>query len=162
MSETELLAYFNEHVFYELLMLSYSKQHLENGLDRYLWNAMFAAFNVSARNLENFLTNKGDRTHMRVLDYKDHRTDARSISNEAIRETVKMLNAQCLHLGKDRFTEADKKINLGKVRKVSAWVVSNMDNLLKSFKGEFRSKLCPDWASLIAQHRIVSGPIGPD
>jgi hypothetical protein len=163
MTEPDLLGYFNEHVLYELLMLNYARQCLEKESNQLVWNAMFAAFNVSARNLENFLTNKGDRTHMRVLDYKDYRTDTRSISNESIRETVKMLNAQCLHLGEERFTESDKKINLDRIARVSAWVVSNMDDLLKGFKDDFRSKLKRDWDGLIAQKRIVgvSGPTGP-
>lgn len=160
MSETELLSYFDEHVYYELLMLNYAKRRLEGAADPLVWNAMFAAFNVSARNLENFLTNKGDRTHMRVLDYKDFRTDISSISNEPIRETVKMLNAQCLHLGKERFAEADRKINLDRIGKVSVWAVSNMDDLIKGFKDDFRAKLKSDWASLVAQHKVV-GVVGP-
>jgi hypothetical protein len=160
MSEIKLLGYFDEHVYYELLMLNYARQCLEGATDQLVWNVMFAAFNVSARNLENFLTNKGDRTHMRVLDYKDYRTDTHSISNEPIRETVKMLNAQCLHLGKERFTEADKKINLDRIAKVSAWVVSKMDELLKGFKGDFRAKLKSDWTSILAQHKVV-GVVGP-
>jgi hypothetical protein len=161
-TETKLLEDLNEHVFYELLMLRYSMHNLENAPDRMFWNAMFAAFNVSARNLENFLTNKGDRTHMRILDYKDYRTNIRSISNEPVRKTLEMLNAQCLHMGRDRYKEPDKKINLDRLRVVFKWVTSNMDEFLKSFTEDFRSKLRPEWGHLIAQPLTVRvGPTGP-
>jgi len=33
MTETELLGYFDEHVYYELLMLNYAKQCLEGAAD---------------------------------------------------------------------------------------------------------------------------------
>jgi len=158
MTETELLGYFDEHVYYEWLMLNYAKQCLEGAADPLVWNAMFAAFNVSARNLENFLTNKGNSTRMRVLDYEPFRKDARNISNQPIRTTLEQLNAQCLHLGKKRFTEPDKKINRDRIEKMSAWVVSNMDDLLKGFKDDFRAKL--NWASLVAQHK-AAGVVGP-
>ena len=55
MTEIELAEYANEHFLYELLMLRYSKHHLQVCRDRLRWNAMFAAFNVSARNFYDFL-----------------------------------------------------------------------------------------------------------
>lgn len=162
MSETELFDYLNEHVFYELLMVNYSKQRLESGLDRYLWNAMFAAFNVSARNLYDFLNNNGDRrTDVNVDDYRSFRNDTKRGSTSDVTGTLGLLNAQCLHMGKKRFAEPDKKINLDRIVTMSTWVVSNMDDLTRSFKHDFRSKLRKDWDGLVAQHRIVSGPIGP-
>ncbi|MGO9994129.1 MAG: hypothetical protein ACLPTF_16665 [Steroidobacteraceae bacterium] len=164
MSEIELLDYFNEHVFYELLMLNYARQCLEKQSTQLEWNVMFAAFNVSARNLYDFLNNNGDRrTDMNVDDYKNYRNDTERGSTSDVTGTLGLLNAQCLHMGKKRFKEPDKKINLDRIRTMSAWVVSNMDDLLKSFKEEFRSKLKSDWANLIAQKRItgVSGPTGP-
>jgi hypothetical protein len=75
MDEKQLIGYFNEHVYYELLMLNYAKQRIENAPDFMFWNAMFATFNVSARNLYDFLNNKGDRrTDVNVDACKSHRT----------------------------------------------------------------------------------------
>lgn len=162
MTETELFDYFNEHVFYEMQMLNYTRGRLENAPDQPTWNAMFAAFNVSARNLYDFLNNNGDRrTDVNVDDYKNFRSDAKRSSTSDVTGTLNKLHAQCLHLGKDRFKEPDKKINLDRIRTMSAWVVSNVTALLGSFKEEFRSKLNSDWIDLVAQ-RIVSGPIGPE
>lgn len=61
-----LAEYFNEHVLYELLMLRYSGQRLlsempNDGRTQLLWNAMFTAFNVSARNIYDFL--HGDKKY---------------------------------------------------------------------------------------------------
>jgi hypothetical protein len=64
----ELAGYFNEHVFYELQMLRFSKQWLEKEQTQFVWNAMFAAFNVSARNLYDFL-GKRENGNMNVADY---------------------------------------------------------------------------------------------
>ena len=72
MTKTELIDYLNEHVLYELLMLRYSKKRLEScTTDRLLWNAMFAAFNVSARNIYEFLS-PSDNTCVRLRDFKEH------------------------------------------------------------------------------------------
>jgi hypothetical protein len=158
----ELVDYFNEHVFYELLMLRYSKQRLENGGDQLLWNAMFAAFNVSARNLYYFV-GKRDGANVNVADYRTYCQTFDRGSIEDVKNTLESLNAQCLHLGRKRYKEAEKKINLDKIRAVSAWIESRMDNLLKSFNNDFRSKLRPEWAGLVAQQPAigVDGPKGP-
>jgi hypothetical protein len=166
MTETELLDYFNEHVFYELRMLCYSMQCLEK-VDpqqpdaRLVWNSMFAAFNVSARNLYYFVGRR-DGDNMNVADYRPYcPTFSRGEINR-VEKTLTLLQAQCLHLGKKRTKEPDKKISLDRVREISAWTVSNMNNLLKSFQADFRSKLRPEWADLISQQPFVRvGPEGP-
>jgi hypothetical protein len=158
----ELVDYFNEHVFYELITLRYSKQRLENGGDQLLWNAMFAAFNVSARNLYYFVGNR-DGTNVNVADYKTYCQTFDRGSIEDVKSTLELLNSQCLHLGKKRYKETEKKINLRRIITVSAWIESRMDDLLKSFNNDFRSKLRPEWADPVAQHLVlgVEGPGGP-
>jgi uncharacterized UPF0160 family protein len=97
-----------------------------------------------------------------VADYRTYCQNFQRGSIDTVERILIDLNAQCLHLGKKRFKEADKKMNLDRIRKMSAWVVSNMDDLLKSFNAEFRSKLRPEWAGLVAQELIVRvGPVGP-
>jgi hypothetical protein len=156
MTDDELIDYFNEHVLYEFLMLRYSKQCLEEGETQLRWNAMFAAFNVSARNLYDFLNNNGDRgTDVNVDDYKRHRNDTRRDSTSDVTGTLGLLNAQCLHMGKRRTKVADKKINLDRICTMAAWVESNMANLITSFNDDFRPKLRSDWADLATRNRIV-------
>jgi hypothetical protein len=148
MTEAKLIEYFNEHVFYELQMLRYSQQWLEEKQPQFVWNAMFAAFNVSARNLYYFVGNR-DAGNMNVADYRHYcRTFDRG-SIEGVKETMRWLEAQCLHLGEKRFKEPDRKINIDKIRELSAWIVSKMDELLKSFDDVFRAKLRPEWAGLV-------------
>jgi hypothetical protein len=163
MTDAELVDYFNEHVFYELLMLRHSKQCIQKADTQIIWNTMFAAFNVSARNLYDFLNNKGDRqTDVNVDDYKLLRTDTRRGSISDVQGTLQMLNAQCFHMGNQRSKEVDKKVSLDRIRTMSAWVVSNMDDLLKSFRDDFRSKLRPEWAGLVDhKSRMVVGVLGP-
>ncbi len=163
MTDAELVDYFNEHVFYELLMLCYSRQCLESGETQLDWNAMFATFNVSARNLYDFFNNKGKRTEVNVDDYKRHRKDTRRDSTSDVQGTLGLLNAQCLHMSKTRTKETDEKINLDRIKRVSAWVISNMDNLLETFNDDFGSKIRPEWADLLSQKRIaaVLAPEGP-
>jgi hypothetical protein len=76
---------------------------------------------------------------------------------------MRWLEAQCLHLGERRFKEPDRKINIDKIRELSAWVVSKMDDLLKSFNDDFQAKLRPEWTGLVAQEAVASlkwtGPV---
>jgi hypothetical protein len=150
MTETELFDYFNEHVYFELQTLTFTKQRLEQETEQLSWNAMFAAFNVSARNLYDFLNNKGTRNEVRVDDYKNIRTNTQRDSVSEIQGLLNALHAQCFHMGKSRVEKANKKVNLDKIRKFSIWVISNMDALIKSFKDEFASKLRPEWGALTA------------
>jgi hypothetical protein len=154
--EKELLAYFNEHVYYELLMLNYAKKRIENAADFMDWNAMFATFNVSARNLYDFLNNKGDsRTDVNVDAYKSHRTVTKRGSTSDVTGTLQMLNAQCFHMGQSRSYVPDGKVNREKIREMHEWVVSNMADLLKSFKDDFRLKLRSEWDALVAPELIL-------
>jgi hypothetical protein len=160
MTKAELIEQFDEHVFYEVQMLIYTKQCLEKEQPQPVWNAMFAAFNVSARNLENFLSNKGNNTRLRVLDYDPYRKVSGKFKNEPIRKALEQLNAQCLHLGKSRTPKPDDKINIVKIRKIFTWVVSSMDSLLKNLKDDFRPQ--SDWTGLLSQKLTVRvGPQGP-
>jgi len=141
MSEDELVGYLNEHVRYEFLMLQYTREQLEKTLSDNDWNAMFAAFNVSARNLYDFLSNNSTRNEMQVLDYNEYRNTERRYSNPDITGTLQKLNAQCLHLGKQRFKEYDKKVNFEKGLEVFNWAAASMRDFLNTFEDDFRKKI---------------------
>lgn len=137
---TQLVDYFNEHVHYELQMLRYSRRGLESGtLPQMEWNAMFAAFNVSARNIYEFL--KGERGNVSVTDYRDYCRTFKRDNIDAIKSTLDMLNAQCFHMGRKRTEAAGGKIRLDRIQKMAQWVESNMETLLQSFDRDFRDRL---------------------
>jgi hypothetical protein len=157
--KAKLRDYFNEHVFYEVQMLNYAKYCLESPRSQNEWNVMFAAFNVSARNLYYFV-GKRDTGNMNVDDYRPYMGSFERGSIEEVKQTMRLLEAQCLHLGEDRFKEPDRKINIERVRTMHAWIASRIVSLLKSFNDDFRPK--PEWDALIGQRLAVPmGPTGP-
>ena len=161
MTESQLIDYFNEHVCYEWLMVRYSKKCLEAWGTQLCWNAMFSAFNVSARNLYSFLNNKGERTDINVHDYDRYRNSSRYDSVSDVHGTLGKLNAQCFHMGRERFKEPDKKIKLGKIAEVSDWIEKNMDSLVESFKEEFRPRIKLEQADLVTQMKVLNRIVGP-
>jgi len=161
MDKAKLLDYFNEHIFYEVQMLSYAKYCLESPRSQNEWNVMFAAFNVSARNLYYFVGNR-DKGNMNVDDYRPYMGtfNRRSIEEGNVKQTMRLLEAQCLHMGEDRFIEPDRKINIERIRTMQAWIASNIISLLKSFNDDFRPK--PEWDALVGRGQAVQmGPTGP-
>ena len=140
MNKQELVDYFNEHILYELLMCRYAKVRLVEGQTQILWNALFATFNVSARNLYEFLNNKGLNNAVNVHDYKDYyRTFARSSISD-ITGTLQQLNEQCFHMGKKRPVEVDRKVNIKRIEKLLDWVEENIDALVPNFDDDFRKR----------------------
>lgn len=157
----ELIDYFNEHILYELLMLRFSRNRL-NAAPQILWNAMFSAFNVSARNLYEFLNNKGTRNEVNVHEYRDYSKEFRLSSITRITGTLQKINEQVFHMGRKRPKDSDKKVTLDRVELVFKWVDSNMFALVASFDEKFRNE--------VQMHRadpnyiptsIMSGPTGP-
>ena len=132
MTKSQLLDYFNEHVYYEMLMLRCAKQSLECGCTQLGWNVMFAAFNVSARNLYDFLRNNGGRNNARLVDFRAYRTSQEKPEPDEIPGILSLMNKQCFHMGKDRSKEEDKKIGIEGIRTVFDWVVQNMEKLMLS------------------------------
>jgi hypothetical protein len=160
-TQDELVEYFNEHILYELLMLRYSRRRLASET-QILWNAMFAAFNVSARNLYEFLNNKGSKNEVNVHDYAEFCRSFNRSSISDITGTLQLLNEQCFHMGKKRPSALDKKVNLQRIETVSQWIEANVENLIKSFDAGFRSKMQLDRANPDRQPNVyVSGPTGP-
>lgn len=165
----ELANYFNEHVLYELLMLRYTKIRLEpigpEGpyvVEQLLWNAMFAAFNVSARNIYDFL-NGDDKQNVRVVDYRPYCRSFALGSIDDIRMSKDMLHAQCLHMGRGRTKLSKDKITIDRIQKMSEWIEGKMQVLTDSFNAELRSKVNPERADPRQSGNWVlsQGPTGP-
>ena len=162
MTRQELSDYFNEHILYELLMLRYTKRRLVDGQTQILWNAMFSAFNVSARNLYEFLSNKGGKNEVNLHDYKDYYGSFGRSSISDITGTLQMLNAQVFHMGVKRFKEIDQKVNIERIQTMFDWAETNVLALVKSFDDEFRASIQLERANPDHQpSTMVLGPTGP-
>jgi hypothetical protein len=112
-------------------MLRYSKERLESCSDQLLWNAVFAAFNVSARNIYCFLKNK-DSPNVRLRDFEGHYGTFIPTPSKKIEGTYQKLNAQCAHMGKQRTKVTRDKITLERLRTLFEWANSNMEALIQS------------------------------
>lgn len=161
MTDDQLVEYFNEHILYELLMLRYTHLNLQSA-GQLLWNAMFAAFNVSARNLYNFLKNR-ERSNVRVVDYKDHYGKWKCGKPTKITGSLDMLHKQCLHLDRNRPKLSPDKINLERIQIVFDWVQSNILTLVGHFDDGFQRRVALERADIPADQtlKIVTGPTGP-
>jgi hypothetical protein len=162
MTKEELIEYFNEHILYELLMLRYAKLRLTNGQTQILWNAMFATFNVSARNLYEFLNNKGSKNEVNVHDYQEYYGDFVRHAISDITGTLQLINEQCFHMGVKRPKVPDKKVNMSRIQTMFDWIESNIDALISNFDDDFRAELQLARANPTLQpDTITTGPTGP-
>ena len=92
---------------------------------------------MSARNLYDFLNNKGKSNEVKIGDYK---TPFKASSIARITGVLQDLNRQVFHFGKLRTKVQDQKVNLQKIEMLSCWVEENMQSLLNSFDNDTRKK----------------------
>jgi hypothetical protein len=140
MTREELIEYFNEHILYELLMVRYAQKQLKTET-QIIWNAMFATFNVSARNLYEFLNNKGSNNEVKVCDYQKFYGKFGRTPISDITGTLQKLNERCFHMGKKGPTAPDKKVNSQKIQTMLDWIEENMNRLVTNFDEEFRAEI---------------------
>jgi hypothetical protein len=130
---TDPLGYFNEHVLYELQMLRYARHQLglpiNTADDQLHWNAMFAAFNVSARNLYEFM--HGD-SEVSIKDFNEFRPNVSGTAGNR-----RKMNAQCLHFGSERSRIAADKLTYEGIVELHDWLEKNVRLMLTTFKEEF-------------------------
>lgn len=161
MTRDELIAYFNEHVLYEVLMLRYTRNHLRSSPHQLVWNANFAAFNVSARNLYDYLNNKGGKNEVNVHAYLPYAKTFRISPISEITGTLQKINEQVFHMGRKRPKDTGK-VTLDRVEVVFQWAQSNMVSLAASFDEDFRKEIPMDRADPAVVPTIpTSGPTGP-
>jgi hypothetical protein len=161
MARDELIAYFNEHVLYELLMLRYSRNLLRAHPLQLVWNVNFAAFNVSARNLYDYLNNKGGKNEVNVHAYLPYAKSFRISSISDITGTLQKINEQVFHMGRKRPTDKGK-VTLDRIEIAFGWAESNMISLVASFEEEFRKKIQMERADPTTVPTVYTGgPTGP-
>jgi hypothetical protein len=140
-TEDQLVEYFNEHVLYELLVLRYSYARLKGAKTQILWNVVFSAFNVSARNLYEFLNNKGSSNEVKCSEYLKHAKTFRLSSVGQVTGTLQMLNEQVFHMGRKRLGDRGHKVNMERVHQISEWIEENVVQLVGSFEETFATKI---------------------
>lgn len=157
----DMFEFFNKHVYYEMTMLRSSADRLETIDDQFEWNVMFVAFLVYARNISDFLRNKGNSNDARALDFDPYRSVTRQAGVEEVKEINNLVHAECLHMGRKRYTEADKKLGLTEVRELRNWVVLHMGRFKASLNDDAQKRLRWEWNTLLAP-TLPLGPVAPN
>ena len=124
-SEQEKLAYLEEHVSYDVVMLNYTFMRLltlrpsssEEQLDR---NAFLESFGVHARNLVDFLSEKSREDGRNASDYVP---DFEAPDQARVKQAIFRLEKQILHVTSLRATDPQQKFNAGDARELYAWIV---------------------------------------
>lgn len=160
MNVDELAAYYNEHVLYEILMLRYAHNRLKTN-DQMTWNAMFATFNVSARNIYNFLTNNESKN----VGIKDFHRLCRTYTKpnlSKISGKLQKVNNQCFHMGKDRKNSSVGKIYSSDLDEVFNWIEAELSRLHGCFDISFKARLDLSRGDPAANTTVMSfGSISP-
>jgi hypothetical protein len=140
MTRPQLIEFFNEHVRYELFIMRHTSEQLESDkLNQLDWNIMFSAFNVSARNIYEFL--RGKKGNVCVTQYRPFCRQFQHSDIDDVRTLAEDLNAQCFHMGEDRKMPANGKVTIAKIQTLARWLESNMSELERHFDDDFRTAL---------------------
>jgi hypothetical protein len=102
------IEHLGDHLPYEVLMLRHSYQRTLE--DRYAldWNAFYEAFAVHARNLFDFLMNKGGSSNFNARDFS---ASFAAREDAAVQRLINQdLYWQVFHFGKQRKSEEDEKV----------------------------------------------------
>jgi hypothetical protein len=124
-SEQEKIAYLEEHVSYEVVMLNYTFVRLltsrpstaEEQLD---CNVFLESFGVHARNLIRFLSAKSLEDDRNASDYI---TDFEAPDQVRVKPALFRLEKQILHVTSLRVTDPQEKFNAADARELYAWIV---------------------------------------
>jgi hypothetical protein len=142
-----------EHLPYEVLMLRYTFGKLATP-DPMIWNAMSESFAVHARSLYHFLTNRTD--HLDRDHIAKHFADYTAQDpNEKIWDTLKRIQWQILHLGRQRTIVDREKFKTGSAEEVLRWIEPRILEFKKALPDSVRRHLNPDKADLTTNSSAV-------
>jgi hypothetical protein len=124
-SEQKKIAYLEEHVSYELVMLNYTFMRLvasapstaEEQLD---FNTYLESFGVHARNLVDFLSNRARGDECSAFDYVP---GFEAPDQARVKPALLRLEKQIMHLTAIRSPDPQKKFDVDDARELYAWVV---------------------------------------
>jgi hypothetical protein len=136
-SEAQKLAWIEEHLAYELLMLRYVYRRLNEQQTQMEWNASFVAYAVYARNLYNFLRNE-DTQNLKALDYvRNYKANVTDKSKGVFQR----LRDQVFHLGKSRPTgKSDKKADLKDAEVALKWIEKHFADFIGRLNEPYSSR----------------------
>ena len=144
--EQEKIAYLEERISYELVMLSYTFMRLltsrpstaEEQLDR---NAYLESFGVHARNLVAFLSEKSPGDDRNASDYVP---DFEAPDQARLQQVLSRLEKQILHATALRATDPQEKFTADDARELYAWIVPAILRFQGQLGPSYRAKpQCP-------------------
>ena len=124
-SMNQKIEHLGDHLPYEVLMLRHSYQRTLE--DRYAldWNAFYEAFAVHARNLFDFLMNKGGSNNFNARDFS---ASFAAREDAAVQRLINQdLHWQVFHFGKQRKSEEDEKVGKEQRKAVFEWIEENFN-----------------------------------
>lgn len=114
-TESDLVAYLEEHLKYEREMLRFTFEMLFQ-TDGRRWCAMFESFGIHARNLYDFLRHEGKpTTTIRAVDYVPDRK-----KSDAIPTIDSKMNSSFFHLSTSRLD--NKPVTLADAVTIGSWI----------------------------------------
>ena len=148
-SEQEKIAYLEERVSYEVVMLNYTFMRLltsppsspEQQLD---FNAYLESFGVHARNLVAFLSEKSPGNDRSASDYVP---DFEAPDRGRLQQVLFRLETQVLHATAHRATDLQEKFTSDDARELYAWIVPA---ILR-----FQGQLGPSYRASVKVHGAV-------
>jgi len=152
MDEKAKVAWLQEHLRYEVLMLRFTLDKIRTIPASLDYNAFYESFSIHARNLYHFLTNEGG--NMRALDYvpgfKSTKTDATKGANLKI-------HAQVLHLGGSRPFDSLSKLSSEDCEQMAHWIEAEFEQFIAALKSPFIEAWQSGRPNSLTTHIEVSG-----
>ena len=112
--DPEMLQYLKEHVAYERTMLGYTYARLHDTAPGIAWYVVYESFGIHARNLYDFLRNKGNNTTFCAADYVPSWTKAKPFLD------FNELDVFLFHMSTKRAQH--ERMNLGLLQKLGTWL----------------------------------------
>lgn len=137
MTASEKVAYLDDHLPYERMMLEYTLGKISVEQTQCDWNAYYESFVVHARNLYQFLTND-DKGNAKACDFV---RDYRASKTDSTKPTFSGLLEQVFHMSPKRPSENQHKVHLADAREFHRWI----DQHFCEFLDQLPPDLKPHW-----------------
>ena len=142
-SEQEKIAYLEDRVSYEVVMLNYTFMRLltaqrstpEEQLDR---NAFLEAFGVHARNLVEFLSNEARGDERGAFDYVP---GFQAPDQAPVQRALLRLERQILRMPAPRATDRRERFDVDDARELYAWIVPAILRFQEQLNPPYRASL---------------------
>ena len=152
-SEQEKIAYLEEHISYDVLVLNYAFRRVltsppsrQNELD---FNAYLESFGVHARNLVAFLSEQSPGDNRNASDYVP---DFQAPDQVRVQQVLFRLEKQILHATAFRATDPQEKFTIDDARQLYAWIVPA---ILR-----FQDQLGPSYRASLNVHGVEASANG--